>query len=157
MLADAGAIFIGQGIAADGVATFADFADVPADQKIEFPVAEELNVGVAIGMSLAGLLPVVSLPRMDFLLRAMDQIVNHLDKLEEMSVGQFRPKVIIRVRVGKRTPLDAGPQHTGRYTEAFRLMLKNMDVEEIERPDHIMPAYTFALRSPYPSLVVEAF
>lgn len=156
MLADAGALFIGQGVAADGVATFQDFADVPDSQKIEFPVAEELNVGAAVGLSLMGVLPVVSLPRMDFLLRAADQLVNHLDRLEEMSVGQFKPKVIIRVRVGKRTPLDAGPQHTADYTEAFRLMFTSVNVREIVQPQGILSAYRFALESDRSTLVVEA-
>jgi pyruvate/2-oxoglutarate/acetoin dehydrogenase E1 component len=156
MLADAGAIFIGQGVAADGVATFQDFQDVPDSQKIEFPVAEELNVGAATGMSLAGLLPVVSLPRMDFLLRAMDQLVNHLDKLEEMSVGQFKPKVIIRVRVGARTPLDAGPQHTNDYTWAFGQMLTNVTVWRLDRSDEILMMYRAALESARSTLIVEA-
>lgn len=156
LLADAGAVFVGQGVAADGVATFADFADVPAGQKIEFPVAEDLNVGFALGLSLAGALAVVSLPRFDFLLRAADQIVNHLDKLEALSAGQYVPKVIIRTRVGSRTPLDAGPQHTNDHTEAFRLMLTTVAVRKITSHSDLLPTYRAALDSPRSSLVVEA-
>lgn len=155
-LADAGALFIGQGVAADGVATFQDFADVPAAQKIEFPVAEELNVGAAVGLSLTGVLVVVSLPRFDFLLRAADALVNHLDKLEAMSRGQFVPKVIIRVRVGSRTPLDAGPQHSGDYSEAFYDMLTTVAVRRIACTAAVLPTYRDALASPRSSLVVEA-
>ena len=156
MLADAGAVFLGQGVAADGVATFADFGRIDPSRLVEFPVAEELNVGAAIGLSLTGTLAVVSLPRFDFLLRAADQLVNHLDKLEEMSCGQWVPKVIIRTRVGSRTPLDAGPQHTGDYSEAFRLMLRTVAVRRITEPAQILPTYQAALDSPRSSLVVEA-
>jgi pyruvate/2-oxoglutarate/acetoin dehydrogenase E1 component len=133
-LADAGAVFLGQGVIANGIAWTPDFEGVPDAQKIEFPVAEELNVGAAVGMSLAGLLPVVCIPRFDFLLRAADQIVNHLDRLEIMSAGQYRPRVIIRTQVGKRAPLDAGPQHTGDYSAAFRLMLRKVRVIEVREP-----------------------
>ena len=156
LLADAGAYFIGQGVAADGVATYQDFQDVPADQKCEWPVAEELNVGVAVGMSLAGHpLPVVSLPRMDFLLRAADQLVHHLDRLPAMSAGQYVPKVIIRVRVGAKAPLDAGPQHTNNYTAAFRLMLTTVHVSEVTSPEQIVPTYNEALMRSGSTLVVE--
>jgi pyruvate/2-oxoglutarate/acetoin dehydrogenase E1 component len=156
MLADAGAYFMGQGVAADGVATFEDFADVPASQKCEWPVAEELNVGAAVGLSLTGVLAVVSLPRMDFLLRAADQLVNHMDKLEEMSRGQFVPKVIVRVRVGKRTPLDPGPQHQQDHYRAFQFLLGTVGVERILDPVQILPTYRAALESPRSTLVVEA-
>lgn len=156
LLADAGGFFFGQGVTADGIAWHADYADVPAAQKLEFPVAEELNVGAAIGLSLTGYLPVVCIPRMDFLLRAADQLVNHLDKLEGMSAGQFRPKVIIRTRVGSRTPLDPGPQHRQNHAEAFRRMLTTVVVEEIEYPADIPDVYNAALARTRSTLVVEA-
>lgn len=151
-----GALFIGQGVAYDGVATYESLNGVPACCRLEFPVAEELNVGAAIGLSLMGFLPIVIIPRMDFLLRAMDQLTNHLDKLEEMSRGDFRPKVIIRTRVGSRTPLDPGPQHRGDYTEAFRLMFTSVAVEKINSNDEILPTYTRALDRKGPTLVIEA-
>ena len=157
LLADQpGALFIGQGVAADGVAGYDDLERVPMEQRIEFPVAEELNVGAAIGLSLQGFLPIVCIPRMDFLLRAMDQLVNHLDKLELMGRGQFKPKVIIRTRVGSRTPLDAGPQHTGDYTSAFRSMLTSVEVERVSNAASLVPAYQRAIDRPGSTLIVEA-
>ena len=150
------AIFIGQGVKYGGVATYQHLVDVPDDKRLEFPVAEELNVGAAIGMSLVGWLPIVVIPRVDFLLRAMDSLVNHLDKLPLMSRGDFNPKVIVRTRVGTKIPLDAGPQHTGRYTEAFRLMLTTVQVVEITKSEQIMPTYKAALASSFSTIVVEA-
>lgn len=151
-----GAVFIGQGVAADGIATFADFAGVPLSQRVEFPVAEELNVGAAIGLALTGYLPIVCIPRIDFLLRAMDQLVNHLDKLEQMSCGQFKPKVIIRARVGAKTPLNAGPQHTQDHTAALKLLLTSVHVVKIEEIAGIMPAYEAALARQGSTLVIES-
>ena len=150
------AIFVGQGVASDGVATYDDLDGVPMDQRIEFPVAEELQVGFGIGLSLQGFLPILVFPRCDFLLRAMDQIVNHLDKLERMSRGQFKPKVIIRTRVGGKTPLDAGPQHTQDLTLALRDMLQDTMVSKISKESDIMATYEQAIARNYSTIVVEA-
>jgi pyruvate/2-oxoglutarate/acetoin dehydrogenase E1 component len=92
---------------------------------------------------------------MDFLLRAMDQLVLHLDKLERMSCGQFAPKVIIRTRVGGKTPLDAGPQHTNDFTDAFRLLLPTVAIEKIMGIADVMPVYSRAVQNRGSTMVVE--
>ena len=153
-LAERGAFFVGQGVAYDGVSMYHDLDGVPESQRLEFPVAEELQLGFGIGLSLQGILPVLVYPRIDFLMRAMDQLVNHLDKLEAMSRGQFAPKVIIRTRVGTRTPLDAGPQHTQDHAPALRSMLTNVNVW-YAAGDTVVDTYDRAFRSPRSSIVVE--
>ena len=57
----------------------------PQDRIQEMPLAENLMVGAAIGMSLDGWLPIVFFERMDFVVHAMDAIVNHLDKIGRLS------------------------------------------------------------------------
>jgi len=153
-----GALFLGQGVAYPGIATYKDLDGVPMEQRLELPVVEELQCGIMIGLSLQGnCLPIGIYPRCDFLLRAADQLVNHLDKLSLMSRGQFNPKVILRTRVGSKAPLDAGPQHTQDHTEAFRLMLTSVAVCKIARPEEIMPTYEAALSRKGSTLVIEAF
>ncbi len=157
LLADVpGSLFLGQGVAVDGVATYGHLERVPMIQRIELPVVEELQMGMGIGLSLQGFLPVLIYPRCDFLLRAADQLVNHLDKLELMSRGQFKPKVIICTWVGTKTPLDAGPQHTNDHTEAFRSMLTNVVVSRITAAHQIIPTYQAAIDRPQSTLIVEA-
>lgn len=148
-------IFIGQGVKYDGVATYKDLEGIPEDQRIEMPVAEELQLGICTGLALQGYLPICIFPRMDFMLRAADQLVNHLDKLEEMSCGQFKPKVIIRTKVGTKTPLNAGPQHTKRYTDAFNLMLTNIKVIEIINQELAIESYKIAISTNCSTVVVE--
>ena len=74
-------IVMGQAVAFPGTGMTATFAGVPKDQLLELPVAEDMQLGMAIGMSLAGYLPICVFPRWNFLLAATDQLVNHLDKL----------------------------------------------------------------------------
>ncbi len=150
------ALFVGQGVAFGGVATFRHMEGVPAEQRVEFPVAEEAQLGYCTGLALMGFLPVCVFPRIDFMLRAADQLVNHLDKMEAMSRGDFCPKVIIRTRVGSKTPLDAGPQHTQDYTDMFARTLVNVDVIKVTLPSSILVAYKHALASKRSAIVVEA-
>jgi hypothetical protein len=120
-------IFIGQSVCYDGAAIYHSLDGVPMDKRMEFPVTENLQLGYCTGLSLTGKLPICIYPRMDFMLLAMDALVNHLDKLPMFG---WQPKVIIRARVGQKKPLDAGPQHTQNYTDAFRQMLTTVAVLE---------------------------
>jgi pyruvate/2-oxoglutarate/acetoin dehydrogenase E1 component len=85
------------------------------------PVAENLMVGFAIGLSLKGLKPVVFIERMDFWWNASDAIVNHLDKINQISHGEFNPTMILRIVVGNRNkPLFTGATHTQDYSPSLR-------------------------------------
>jgi Transketolase, pyrimidine binding domain len=98
--------------------------NVPESQLIEMPVAENLMVGFAIGLSLKGLKPVVFIERFDFILNALDAIVNHLDKIAEVSHGEFNPTIILRIVVGnRRKPLFTGRTHTQDFSVALRALV----------------------------------
>lgn len=138
-------LFVGQNMRYDGQRMCASFAGVPMEKRIEFPVAEDLQMGFCTGLALEGYIPVCVFPRIDFMLLAANQLVNHLDKMEG-----FKPKVIIRTAVGSKKPLNPGPQHTQNHTSAFSLMLKNIPVEWFEPG-----VYERALERPGSTLVVE--
>ena len=144
---DARTVFIGQGVLASGTFMSTTLTGVPAEQRIEFPVAEETQLGVSIGMALAGFIPVSVFPRWQFFLLATNQAVNHLDKL--------LPHVIVRVGVGSTTPLDPGPQHKGDLAEAFRLLMPNTTIVRLESADRIVPEYRDALKRNGPTILVE--
>ena len=150
-----GSIFIGQNVEYDGNVMYNHLNGVPSQKRLEMPVAEELQTGLAIGLAIQGFVPVSIYPRFDFMLRAMDQLVNHLDKFAQMSCGQWNPKIIMRTRKGNRIPLDAGPQHTQDHSAAFKLMFTNVDVYEIVNEEDIMPAYDAAISNCRSTLIVE--
>lgn len=113
-------------------------------QIIETPVAENLMLGLAIGLSLRGMKPVVFIERMDFILNALDAIVNHLDKVNEISHGEFSPAVIIRIVVGnKNKPLYTGITHTQDFSEALRNMV-SFPVLQLKTSDDVFNAYRLA-------------
>ena len=149
-------VFVGQSVRYDGAAIYHSLDGVPMEKRVEFPVVENLQLGYCTGLSLTGKLPICIYPRMDFMLLAMDQLVNHLDKLP---LYGWTPRVIIRTRVGQKTkdgvPMDAGPQHTQNYTHAFRQMLTTVQVYQLRRAEDVMPAYELALASKRSTLIVE--
>lgn len=74
------------------------------------PLAEDGMTGVAIGAALAGLRPVHVHIRMDFVLLAMNQIVNMAAKMCHMYAGELFVPMVIRSIIGKSW--GQGAQHS---------------------------------------------
>lgn len=135
--------FIGYNVRYGGKA-MGTLEGVQESQLVEMPVAENLIVSAGIGMALAGLRPVVYIERFDFLLNAMDAIVNHLDKFKTISYGEFSPTVIIRTVVGNSLkPLYTGATHTSNYAVPFARMV-SFPVQEIMSEADIANWYSVA-------------
>lgn len=137
--------FIGQAVEYEGTGLYDSLVHLPDNRKLELPVAEYLQSGIANGMAIQGMIPVSTYPRWNFILMGADQIVNHLDKLTLMSDGRCNPKVIIRVAVGSERPVDPQEQHRGNFSDAFRLMCNTIEIIELFEPEDILPAYEKAL------------
>lgn len=149
-------IFIGQNVIYSGaIAIHQTLEDLPRSKKLELPVAEDMQMGLSIGLSLEGYIPVSIFPRMDFLIIAANQLINHLDKIEEMSCGRFKPKVIIRTGIGSTWPLNPGPQHCQDHTMALKALLTNVDVIKLTESETIVPAYKRALESNRSTILIE--
>jgi pyruvate/2-oxoglutarate/acetoin dehydrogenase E1 component len=138
-------IFLGQSVKFSGNAIYNTLESIDDSRKIETPVFEDVQMGLSTGLALNGFVPVSCFPRFDFLILASNQLVNHLDKIEYMSKGTMRPRVIIRTSIGPKEPLDGGPQHTADYTKVFKEMLTNTNVVSLEEPEDIFPAFDEAL------------
>ena len=80
------------------------------DRVFNTPLSEEAMTGVAIGAALAGLRPVHAHIRMDFLLLAMNQIINIAAKSRYMYGGTVSVPVVIRSIIGKSW--GQGAQHS---------------------------------------------
>jgi len=138
-------VFLGQAVSFPGTAMSTTLADISKEKLIELPVEEDLQMGIATGMAMAGAIPISIFPRWNFLLLAVNQIVNHLDKLPNLLNNNIPPKVIIRTGIGSITTLDPGPQHKGDFTEAFKIMCQNINVVRLDSADMIFPSYKKAL------------
>jgi pyruvate dehydrogenase E1 component beta subunit len=77
---------------------------------IDTPVSELACTGAAVGASLCGMRPVVVHPRIDFMLYAMDAVVNQAAKWAHMIGGQAHPAVTIRAIINRGG--EQGAQHS---------------------------------------------
>ena len=134
-------IFVGQSVEVSGTAMRNTLLNVDHNKLVEMPVDEDFQMGLATGMALTGLIPISIFPRWNFLLLATNQIVNHLDKLKEITQNKNPGKVIIRTGIGSVIPLHPGPQHTGDFTEAFKLMCPNLNIVRLDKTSMIFDEY----------------
>jgi len=148
-------IFLGQSVAYPGNAIYKTLEKVPIEKRIEMPIIEDTQMGMSIGLSFEGFIPISIFPRIDFLILAVNQLVNHLDKIKEMSNNQFNPKVIIRTSIGATKPLYPGLQHCSDYTEALKHLLKNVNVIKLENSKDIVSEYKKALESDKSTVLIE--
>lgn len=147
---------IGQSVKWKGTGLYWTLKDTwPEERRIELPVFEDIQMGMTIGMALEGIVPVSIFPRIDFMILALNQLVNHLDKFPEMSDNQFRPKIIIRTAIGSVKPLFPGPQHNQDHTEAFKKMFSFVDIHKLMKKEDIMKAYQDAYNSDRSTILVE--
>ena len=138
-------IFIGQAVEVPGTAMTNTLKEINRKKLLELPVAEEMQMGITTGLALDGNIPVSIFPRWNFLLLAMNQLINHLDKINIMSNNGFKIKTIIRTGVGSQRPLHPQFQHIGNFTEAVRKMCISLDVISLDKPEDIFHSYKKAL------------
>jgi len=75
------------------------------------PISETAEIGMAVGAAFAGYRPVVELYMAEFMLVAMDQVVNEAPRFHYMSAGQVKVPIVLKAGYGF-TAGWAG-QHTG--------------------------------------------
>jgi pyruvate/2-oxoglutarate/acetoin dehydrogenase E1 component len=115
-----GAIILGQGVN-DHKGTFGTtngLADeFGTDRVLDMPLCEEATTGVAVGAALNGLYPIHVHIRADFVLLAMNQIINMAAKYRYMSGGHCSVPMLIRLVVGRSW--GQGAQHSQSLQSLF--------------------------------------
>ena len=134
-------IFIGQAVEDPGTAMSNTLKSVSKKKLLELPVAEEMQMGMTLGLAMDGNIPVSIFPRWNFLLYAVNQLINHIDKFKVMAGRKIKPKIIIRTSIGSQRPLHPQFQHIGDFTEAFKKMTTTIEIIKLREPKDIFPAY----------------
>jgi pyruvate/2-oxoglutarate/acetoin dehydrogenase E1 component len=146
-------LFIGQSVEKKGTAAFNTLNEVPMDKRLELPVAEAMQMGMSCGLSVAGKVPISIFPRLNFMLCAISELVNHLDKYPLIS--DYKPHVIVRSSIGSSIPLDPSWMHKDDFTEAIKMMCRTVKVKRLESAEDIFPAYEEAYNEKGVTLLVE--
>lgn len=118
---------------------------------LDTPNSEESLVGFGIGASLGGLRPILVNLRVEFLLLAMNQIVNHAAKWRSMT-GTSELPLTIRALVGRGW--GQGAQHSGVYGPLFA-HVPGLEVAVAADARSAAGLLVACVRSDSPSIIIE--
>jgi pyruvate dehydrogenase E1 component beta subunit len=123
------------------------------DKRVrETPISEEGFVGAGIGAAMLGLRPVVEIMTVNFILVAMDMIVNHAAKISQMFGGKVKVPMVIR------TPGGAGAQLTAQHSQSLEVWFAHTPGLKVVAPATPADAYGLlksAIRDDDPVLFME--
>ncbi len=95
---------------------------------IDTPIAEELIVGSGIGAAMLGLRPVLEIMTINFILVAMDAVVNHAAKIRYMFGGEVGVPLTIR------TPGGGGQQLTAQHSQSLEVYFAHVPGMKVVAP-----------------------
>lgn len=127
------------------------------DRVLETPISESAFTGAAIGAAVTGLRPIVEIMFQDFILNALDQIVNEAAKIRYMSGGTKTVPLVIRSPGGSRYPLEGraeGPQHSQSF-EAWFMHVPGLKVVVPSTPFDAKGLLISAIREDNPVMFCE--
>src|SRR5438874_1659356 len=115
MARDETVLYFGQNMATTDTEPYVDAFG--KDRVRVTPISETAEIGIAIGAALAGYRPVVELYMAEFMLVAMDQVINEAPRFRAMTGGQVKVPLVLKAGYG----FAAGwaGQHTGTITSLF--------------------------------------
>jgi pyruvate/2-oxoglutarate/acetoin dehydrogenase E1 component len=155
MAADDAVLLMGEDVSADGgvFKTNIGLAEKYGLERVRnTPICENGFLGVALGMSLVGMRPVVEIMFADFLPTAGDAIVNQLPKYRYMSGGQTSVPVTVRSVSGATGRFGTQHSATG---ESWFMHLPGLRVVTASSPGSAYSLLRAAIDDPNPTLFYE--
>lgn len=116
------------------------------------PLAEDGMTGVAIGAALAGLRPVHVHIRMEFLLLAMNQLVNMAAKMHHMYAGAVSVPLVVRSIIGKSW--GQGAQHSQSIYSLF-MNIPGLKIVAPSTPHDVKGCLIESIRDNNPVIFIE--
>lgn len=120
MSSDASIYFMGQGASSPKAiyGTALGLKKLFGQKRVmDMPLSEYALTGIATGTALGGMRPILAFYRVDFFLRALDQLINNAAKWNYMSAGMLKVPLVIRLIIGRGW--GQGPQHSQSLQSLF--------------------------------------
>jgi 2-oxoisovalerate dehydrogenase E1 component beta subunit len=151
---DGSIIVLGEDVGGGGVfkATDGFLGEFGENRIIDTPLAEAAIVGMAIGASLNGILPIAEIQFADFIHPAFDQIVSEAARLHYRSNGEWNCPITVRTPYG--AGIHGGPYHS-QSIEAFYAHVPGLKVITVATPYDAKGLLKSAIRDPNPVLFLE--
>ncbi|UCD99597.1 MAG: alpha-ketoacid dehydrogenase subunit beta [Chloroflexota bacterium] len=123
-----------------------------AERIKETPISEAAIVGAAAGAAMAGMRPIAEIMFMDFILLAMEQLVNQAAKVRFMFGGKASVPMVIRMPAGSGT--GAAAQHS-QSLESLLIHIPGIKVVNPSTPYDAKGLLLSAIRDPNPVCFIE--
>ena len=122
------------------------------ERVLGMPIAENASTGVAVGAALAGMRPINIHLRVDFLMLAMDQIVNYMSKWRYKTQGRVKMPIVVRAVIGRGW--GSGSQHSGTMQALFT-HFPGLKVVMPSTPYNAKGLLLSAIQDDYPVIFIE--
>jgi 2-oxoisovalerate dehydrogenase E1 component beta subunit len=122
------------------------------ERVIDTPLAENMIIGLAVGMSAQGLKPVAEIQFMDFICAGIDQILSHASRMRNRTRGRLSCPMVVR------TPSGGGiraPEHHSDSMEAIFSHIPGLRVVIPSSPARAYGLLLAAIRDPDPVIFME--
>lgn len=123
------------------------------NRVFDTPIAEASILGAAVGAAMSGLRPVAEIMWMDFLMVAMDQLVNQAANVRYVSRGAASAPMVVRVQQG------ATPGSCSQHSQSLEALLAHIPGLKVGLPSTPQDAYDMlraAIADPDPCVIIEA-
>ena len=155
MADDPDVVVLGQDVGRDGGvfrATLGLLEKFGSERVIDTPLAENLIVGMSIGMAVEGLKPVAEIQFSGFSYTTIDQILNHAGRMRHRTRGRLSCPLVVR------TPCGAGihpPEHHSESPDAMFAHIPGIRVVYPSSPKRAYGLLLAAIRDPDPVVFLE--
>jgi len=117
------------------------------------PISESAILGSAVGAALMGMKPIVEIMWADFLLVALDQLINQAANIRYVTAGRSSVPIVVRTQQG------ATPGSCAQHSQSLEALLAHIPGLRIALPATPQDAYDLlrsAVASPDPCILFEA-
>jgi 2-oxoisovalerate dehydrogenase E1 component len=127
--------------------------DFGADRVFDTPISESAILGSAIGAAIEGMRPVVEIMWADFMLVALDQLVNQAANVRYITRGERSVPIVVRMQQG------ATPGSCAQHSQSLEALLAHIPGLRVGLPSRPHDAYWMlraAIADPDPTIIIEA-
>ncbi len=127
-------------------------ADFGSKRVFDTPIAESAILGSAVGAALLGMRPVVEIMWGDFLLVALDQLINQAANIRYISAGAYSAPIVVRTQQG------ATPGSCAQHSQCLEALLAHIPGLKIGVPSTPTDAHAMlraAIADPDPCVLFE--
>ncbi len=122
------------------------------ERVVDTPLSENGIVGSAVGLAINGVKPVAEIQFSGFVLAAYDQLVSHVSRMRQRSMGRFHVPMVVRMPFGGGV---RALEHHSESDETIYTQIPGLKVIAPSTPTDMKGLLISAIRDPDPVIFLE--